>query len=92
MINRNTYGTKFWTKNSKRRDNSDDVDVDRMIILKRILKEYVEWLWTGLTLTQNTEQCHAVVDMIMNLKSSVFQFFDHLRDYHFVKENSAPRS
>jgi len=42
---KNTY--KFWLKNLKGRDHSEDLDVDRKIILEWILEIYVVRVWIG---------------------------------------------
>jgi hypothetical protein len=39
--------TKFWSENPKGRDYSEDLGVDRRIILKLILVKYGWKLWTG---------------------------------------------
>jgi hypothetical protein len=38
---------KFWSETLKGRDHSEDVGIDRRIILDWILGKYDEKLWTG---------------------------------------------
>jgi len=42
-----TNAYKFWLKNLKGRDHSEDLDVDRKIILEWILEIYVVRVWIG---------------------------------------------
>jgi len=39
--------TKFWSENLKGSDHSEDLGVDRRIILEYILRKYGRKVWTG---------------------------------------------
>jgi hypothetical protein len=40
--------TGFWWENLRERDHWEDPSVDGRIILRRILKKWDIWVWTGL--------------------------------------------
>jgi hypothetical protein len=41
------FTKKFWSENLKGRDDSEDLDVDGMLILKRLLGKLGGKMWTG---------------------------------------------
>jgi hypothetical protein len=53
--------SKFWSENLKGRDHLEDLSEDKMIILGC---NYVNWLH----LFQDTDQWHAIVGTVMNLR------------------------
>jgi hypothetical protein len=59
--------TKFWSEN-KGRDHSEDLDVNGMIVLKRIFSEigwkFVDWMH----LAQDKDRWSAVVNTVMNFQ------------------------
>jgi hypothetical protein len=42
--------TRFWWENPREKDHLENLDVDRSITLKWIVKKFIRKLWTGLIL------------------------------------------
>ena len=57
--------TGFWWGDLKERDHLEDLEVDRRIVLKWILKKWDVEVWTELTWLR--KGCWGVVNGVMNL-------------------------
>jgi hypothetical protein len=81
---------KIYLNILKVRDHLGDLDVDKSIILKLILKvvnDDVNWIH----LAQDRDQCRVLVNMIMKLRApwgGGEGFFDQLNDCQLLKDTS----
>jgi hypothetical protein len=51
--------TKFWLESLKRRDHTEDLDVDENVILEWILGKYR---------VEDVDQCQDIVNTVMNIQ------------------------
>jgi hypothetical protein len=88
MHGRNDMHTVFWLENLKGRDHSEDLNVDRRIILEWIIGKLQ---WEGVDymhLTWDRDQWQALANTVMNLQgiSWLVDYYLQVIQYHHCME------